>query len=99
MQCSRNSGRRHRTASADGNRSCHALSAPLSHPRAMDEPWSDKMPKIIASCHCGATKLELPHAPESVTQCTCTYCTKSGGLWCYYEVDEVRVLSEAHGAV
>jgi hypothetical protein len=57
------------------------------------------MPKIIVTCHCGGTRLELPHAPASVMQCTCTYCTKSGGLWCYYEVDEVRVVSEAQGAI
>ena len=54
---------------------------------------------IIASCHCGGTKLELPRRPQSLTQCTCTYCTKSGGLWCYYEVDEVRVVSAVHDRV
>lgn len=54
---------------------------------------------ITLSCHCGSTRIELSHAPLSATQCTCTYCTKTGGLWAYYEVDELRVVSDAHGAV
>ncbi|MCA9241212.1 MAG: hypothetical protein KDA37_13475 [Planctomycetales bacterium] len=51
------------------------------------------------TCHCGSTRIELPRAPEGATQCTCTYCTKTGGLWAYYDVDELRVVSDDHGAV
>lgn len=54
---------------------------------------------ITLSCHCGGTRIELPRAPQSATQCTCTYCTKTGGLWAYYEVDELHVVGDAHGAV
>ena len=54
---------------------------------------------IIASCHCGGTRLELPRAPAHATQCTCTYCTKSGGLWAYYEVDEVTIVADANDRV
>ncbi len=54
---------------------------------------------IALACHCGGTRIELPRPPESATQCTCTYCTKTGGLWAYYEVDEVKVVSDDHGAV
>lgn len=54
---------------------------------------------VIASCHCGGTRIELPRAPEHATQCTCTFCTKSGGLWAYYDVDGPRILSDTHGAV
>lgn len=57
------------------------------------------MPRITASCHCGGTRVELPEAPAGATRCTCTYCTKSGGLWAYYEVDAPRILSDTHGAV
>ena len=28
---------------------------------------------IVATCHCGATRLEVDRLPESVTACTCTY--------------------------
>ncbi len=52
---------------------------------------------VVATCHCGATRLEVDRLPESVTACTCTYCSKTGGLWAYYEPGEVRVLTEAEG--
>lgn len=54
---------------------------------------------IIASCHCGGTRIELPEPPTHATQCTCTYCTKSGGLWAYYEPDAPRIVSDVRGAV
>jgi hypothetical protein len=54
---------------------------------------------VTASCHCGGTVIELAHAPTGATQCTCTWCTKSGGIWAYYEVGEVRVLKDEHGRV
>jgi hypothetical protein len=54
---------------------------------------------VIASCHCGGTEIALPEAPVHLTQCTCTYCTKSGGLWAYYEVTGLRILREEHGRV
>ncbi len=54
---------------------------------------------IILSCHCGGTRIALAHAPTSAMQCSCTYCTKSGGLWAYCEIGEARVLSDTHGAI
>jgi hypothetical protein len=54
------------------------------------------MSPTIASCYCGATRIELPTPPEHATQCTCSWCTKSGGLWAYYGLDEVRILSAEH---
>lgn len=39
---------------------------------------------IRGSCHCGKTKFEVNAAPESLTACTCSYCSKTGGLWAYY---------------
>lgn len=54
---------------------------------------------VIVSCHCGGTRLELPEPPRSVTQCSCTYCTKSGALWAYYPPTAPKVLSETHGAI
>lgn len=46
----------------------------------------------FASCHCGAVRIEVPHLPEEVTSCNCTYCARTGGLWAYYRVDEVTEL-------
>ena len=54
---------------------------------------------ITLTCHCGGTRLELPRAPATATQCTCTYCTKTGAQWAYYEPDAVRVASAIHGGI
>jgi hypothetical protein len=47
---------------------------------------------LNASCHCGAVRIEIAHAPTELTECNCSYCARTGGLWAYYEVDEVREL-------
>jgi hypothetical protein len=54
---------------------------------------------LIATCHCGSTKFEVPHAPKDATECNCTFCSKTGGLWAYYKPEELRVLSEADAGV
>ena len=54
---------------------------------------------ITMSCHCGGTRIELPEAPKEATLCTCSYCTKTGGLWGYYPPDAPKILSDTHGAV
>ncbi|WP_237154008.1 GFA family protein [Oryzibacter oryziterrae] len=46
---------------------------------------------LIASCHCGAIRIEVDHSPEKVTACTCTFCSKRGALWAYYKPSEVKV--------
>jgi hypothetical protein len=54
---------------------------------------------ITLSCHCGGTRIELPEAPIEATQCTCSYCTKSGGLWAYYEIDAPRVIADGNDRI
>ncbi len=46
-----------------------------------------------ATCHCGATRIEVDRLPETVTSCNCTWCARTGGLWGYYDPEEVRVLA------
>ena len=48
---------------------------------------------IKASCHCGAVKLEIERAPETVTDCNCSICHRYGVLWAYYPLDQVRIAS------
>ena len=43
------------------------------------------------SCHCGAVRLTLAHAPAEVTECDCSVCHRYGVLWAYYAPAEVRV--------
>lgn len=49
-----------------------------------------------ATCYCGSVQLELPEAPTHATQCTCSWCTKSGGLWAYYAPEAVRIVKAEH---
>lgn len=49
---------------------------------------------IRGSCHCKATVFELAAVPAEVTRCTCSICSKRGGLWAYYAPAEVRFVSD-----
>lgn len=46
---------------------------------------------LSTTCHCGAVRIEIPQAPQQVTNCNCSICRRLGALWGYYEVDTVRV--------
>ena len=48
---------------------------------------------LIASCHCGATKIQAP-VPTSATECNCTYCARTGAVWAYYKPGEMQMLSQ-----
>ena len=48
---------------------------------------------IKGSCHCGATQFEVSAAPENVTRCTCSFCSKRGALWAYYTPAEFKLLT------
>ena len=48
---------------------------------------------IKGSCHCKATTFEVNRAPENVTQCTCSFCSKRGALWAYYTPAQFRLTS------
>jgi hypothetical protein len=48
---------------------------------------------IKGSCHCGATQFEVSAAPATVTKCTCSFCSKRGGLWAYYSPEDFKLLT------
>jgi hypothetical protein len=52
---------------------------------------------IEASCHCGALRMEIAAAPDTVTDCACSICRKKGALWAYYAPKDVRLIP-AEGA-
>ncbi len=52
---------------------------------------------IEASCHCGAVRIEIGEAPETVNDCSCSICRRYGTLWAYYSPRTVQV-SPASGA-
>ena len=49
---------------------------------------------LTATCHCGATKIEVPRVPEHAKECNCTFCAKTGALWGYFGPGELRIISD-----
>jgi hypothetical protein len=45
---------------------------------------------VEATCHCGAVRIEINVAPQTVTDCNCSLCRRYGVLWAYYPLDQVR---------
>ena len=48
---------------------------------------------IKGSCHCRKTQFELDEAPQTVTRCTCSLCSKRGALWAYYKPQQFRLIT------
>lgn len=48
---------------------------------------------IKGSCHCKATTFEVSQAPQTVTQCTCSFCSKRGSLWAYYSPSQFKLVT------
>ena len=49
---------------------------------------------LVASCHCGAVRIDLRELPATVTECNCSICRRYGALWAYYTRGQVTL----HGA-
>ena len=45
---------------------------------------------VEASCHCGAVRMAIDAAPETVTDCNCSLCRNYSVLWAYYPLAHVR---------
>lgn len=54
---------------------------------------------LTGTCHCKATRFEVPAAPETVTFCTCSNCSRRGALWAYYPRADVKILAEDDAGV
>jgi hypothetical protein len=54
---------------------------------------------LIATCHCGRATIRLPRKPESVTQCNCSLCTKTGFRGVYFSSDELVIEGQFHSYV
>lgn len=49
---------------------------------------------LIATCHCGATRIELPSQPTEATSCNCSYCSRTGAVWAYYKQGQLKFLAQ-----
>ena len=52
----------------------------------------------IVSCHCGHLRLEVDADLTEVSECNCSICVRSGFLHWYVRPEQVKFLSEKHGA-
>lgn len=53
---------------------------------------------LVATCHCGATRIVLPTQPVHAKTCNCSYCARTGAVWAYYRAGELTFESqEAEG--
>ncbi|MCZ2495310.1 GFA family protein [Xylophilus sp. Kf1] len=43
------------------------------------------------SCHCGAIVIEIPFAPDHLTNCNCSICWRYGALWAYFVSGSVNI--------
>jgi hypothetical protein len=49
---------------------------------------------LRGACHCGAVRFEVSRAPDELTSCNCSYCTKRGTLCAYYYPEEFTLISD-----
>ncbi len=54
------------------------------------EPADLSASTVSGACHCGAVIFRLDHAPEDVTECSCSICRRYGVLWAYYRLNQVH---------
>ncbi|MDI9240687.1 hypothetical protein QLQ15_17420 [Lysobacter sp. LF1] len=49
---------------------------------------------LIASCHCGATKIQAAEIPRAAKECNCSFCARTGAVWAYYKPGELLFVSQ-----
>jgi hypothetical protein len=49
---------------------------------------------LLASCHCGRATILLPRKPNSITECNCSLCAKTGFRGIYYPSEELVIEGE-----
>jgi hypothetical protein len=49
---------------------------------------------LVATCHCGRATIRLPRKPDSVTQCNCSLCTKTGFRGVYFSSEDMVIDGE-----
>lgn len=57
------------------------------------------MTALTGTCHCGRVRITLPHTPDSVTQCNCSLCSKTGFQGVYFSADELQIEGETEAYV
>jgi hypothetical protein len=68
-------------------------SIPVFVRRCPIDPFPSKATMMIhGSCHCGKTSFRIDgDIPGQLTRCTCSFCSKRGALYAYYEPHQFQV--------
>jgi hypothetical protein len=53
----------------------------------------EKMRPYHGSCHCGAVAFEIDADLSRLVRCTCSICSKKGGLFCRVPPDRFRLIA------
>ncbi len=49
---------------------------------------------VTGKCHCGQVEFKVDgDIPEKLTRCTCSFCSKRGMLWAYYQPHQFHLVS------
>lgn len=55
---------------------------------------------LTGRCHCGRNTFEIDgELPETLTRCTCSFCSKRGHLYAYYKPEQVTFPEATSDAV
>lgn len=54
---------------------------------------------LAGSCHCGRVKITLTKAPDEITHCNCSLCSKTGFQGIYFSSDELEIEGETDSYV
>ena len=55
---------------------------------------------ITARCHCGRNVLEIDgELPPALTRCTCSFCSKRGQLYAYFEPTQLKITQADSDAI
>jgi hypothetical protein len=49
---------------------------------------------LVASCHCGRSRITLPAKPDYVVHCNCSLCAKTGFTGVYFPSDVLKIEGE-----
>lgn len=49
---------------------------------------------LAGSCHCGRARITLPARPDTICQCNCTLCAKTGFQGVYFPSEALKIEGE-----
>ncbi len=54
---------------------------------------------VIASCHCGDTKIELAQKPTHAHECNCSFCARAGAIWGFVARADMTLTTQTNDTI